>query len=75
MKGETANVASGFSLSNVKLKIYDILGREIATLVNETQKPGNYKITWNANNQPSGIYFYKLTAGNFVETKKMILLR
>jgi Secretion system C-terminal sorting domain len=60
---------------NVILKVYDILGREIATLVNQKQKPGNYEISWDASEQPSGVYFYKLQAGYFVRTKKMILLR
>ncbi|MCB0730874.1 MAG: T9SS type A sorting domain-containing protein, partial [Ignavibacteriae bacterium] len=60
---------------NVSLKIYDILGREIKTLLNKLQKPGNYEIQWNASNFPSGIYFYKLTAGNFIDIKKMILLK
>ena len=69
------NVASDFSLSKVTLKIYDILGREVATLVNQKQKPGTYEINFNANYLSSGVYFYKLTAGNLVETKKMILLR
>ncbi len=74
-----ANVGTTHELSlhpfHVKLCIYDILGREITTLVNEYQKPGNYEITWNAGNLPSGVYFYRIQAGNFVETKKMILLR
>ena len=59
----------------VTLKIYDILGREVVTLVNKKQRPGYYNVTWNANNQPSGVYFYKIQVGNFIETKKMILLR
>ena len=64
----------------VRLKIYDILGREVSTLVNQKQKPGNYEVTWDGlsasgGQVPSGVYFYQLTAGNFVETKKMILLR
>ena len=61
--------------SPVTLKIFDVLGREIATLVNKQQQPGNYKINFNANNLASGIYFYMLKAGNFIQTKKMILLR
>ncbi len=61
--------------SLVKLKIYDILGREVATLVNKEQQPGNYNIEFNASNLSSGIYFYLLQAGSFVTTKKMILLR
>ena len=60
---------------NVTLKIYDILGREIVVLVNEEQKPGNYEVKWDASNQPSGVYFYQLTADEFVKTRKMVLLR
>ncbi len=60
---------------NVILKVYDILGREMATLVNQKQKPGNYEVEWDAKNQPSGVYFYQLNTGNYTETKKMILLR
>jgi len=61
--------------SNVKLVIYDLLGREIATLVNGRYKPGTYEVNWDAANYPSGIYFYTLTSGNFSDTKKMILLK
>ncbi|MBK7106527.1 MAG: CotH kinase family protein [Ignavibacteriae bacterium] len=61
--------------NNVSLKIYDILGREISTLVNEKQNPGNYKIQFNGENLPSGIYFYTINSGNFHQTKKMILLK
>ena len=59
---------------NVSLKIYDVLGREIATLVNEEKPAGEYEVEFNAVNLPSGIYFYQLKAGKFAETKKMILL-
>lgn len=59
----------------VSLQVFDILGREIATLVNGYKSPGTYKVYFNANNLPSGIYYYKLIAGNFVETKKMMLLK
>ncbi|HAS81032.1 TPA: hypothetical protein DD445_01665 [Candidatus Nomurabacteria bacterium] len=59
----------------VTLKVYDILGREIETLVNEEKPIGNYEVNFNASNLPSGAYFYKLQAGSFVETKKMILLK
>ena len=62
-------------LQNVQLKIYDVLGREIATLVNEKQSPGNYSVQFNASSLPSGIYFYTLRVGNFVATKKMILMK
>ena len=59
----------------VTLKVYDILGNEIAILVNEEKPAGNYDVDFTAKNLPSGVYFYQLKAGNFIETKKMILLR
>jgi hypothetical protein len=59
----------------VTLKVYDILGREVATLVNEEKPAGEYEVEFNAANLPSGIYFYQINAGNFVETKKMVLLK
>ena len=60
---------------SVKLKVYDILGREVAELVNEQQKPGYYEVQFDASKLTSGVYFYKLQAGSFLQTKKMILLR
>ncbi|MDQ3021758.1 MAG: T9SS type A sorting domain-containing protein [Bacteroidota bacterium] len=57
------------------LKVFDILGNEVALLVNEKQNAGNYSIDFNAGNLSSGIYFYKLIAGNYSETKSMILLK
>ena len=62
-------------LQNVQLKIYDVLGREVATLVNKKQAPGNYSVKFDASNLNSGVYFYTLRAGNFVSTKKMILMK
>ncbi len=62
---------SGF----VNLKVFDVLGREIKTLVNENQNAGYYEIDFDANNLNSGIYFYKLTTNNFSEMKKMILVK
>jgi hypothetical protein len=59
----------------VTVKIFDILGKEIATLVNEKQSPGTYEVNWDGSAYPSGVYFYKLTAGDFTETKKMILIK
>jgi hypothetical protein len=59
----------------VTLKVYDILGREIATLVNEEKPAGEYEVEFNAANLPSGIYFYQLNAGSYSETKKMVLLK
>ncbi len=59
----------------VRLLIYDALGREIATLVNEQLKPGSYEVEFDGSNYPSGVYFYKMLAGDYAETKKMILLK
>jgi subtilisin-like proprotein convertase family protein len=61
--------------SMVKLAVYDILGREIKTLVNEFKQPGNYQITFDAENIATGVYFYKLEAGDFVDVKKMVLMK
>ena len=61
--------------SKVFIKVFDILGNEIETLVNEEKSVGTYELTWNATNLPSGVYFYQLKAGSFIETKKMILLK
>jgi hypothetical protein len=62
-------------LSFVTLKVYDVLGSEIVTLVNEEKSAGNYELKFYASELPSGIYLYQLTAGSFVKTKKMILLK
>jgi len=59
----------------VSLKIYDVLGKEIAILLNEVKPAGAYEVEWDANRFPSGVYFYQLNAGSLIETKKMILLR
>lgn len=59
----------------IALRIFDILGREVATLVNEQKQLGKYDVQWNASNNSSGLYFYRIQAGKFVETKKMILLK
>jgi len=59
----------------VTLKIYDVLGNEVATLVNEEIFAGEYEAEFNGNNLPSGIYFYQLIAGTFIQTRKMVLLR
>lgn len=61
--------------SEVKLKIYDVLGNEIATLVNEEKPAGTYEVNFDAGNLASGIYIYKLLAGDFIQTRKMILLK
>jgi photosystem II stability/assembly factor-like uncharacterized protein len=59
----------------VSLRVYDMLGRSVATLVNEQKPSGIYSVQWNAEGLSSGIYFYRIQAGNFSETKKLILLR
>ena len=63
------------SISNVLLKVYDVLGNEVATLVNEEKPAGSYEVKFDASGLSSGIYFYKLQAGNFIESKKMLLLK
>ncbi len=62
---------SGF----VSLRIFDVLGREVSTLVNERKSPGTYEVQFDGSNLPSGVYFYRLQAGSSVETKKLTLLR
>ena len=67
-----------YAVSNrqfVSLKVYDLLGNEVATLVNEEKPAGEYEIEFNAESLPSGIYFYQLNAGNYIDTKKMVLLK
>jgi hypothetical protein len=59
----------------VTLKVYDILGNEVATLVNEKKSAGYYEVTFDASNYPTGVYFYKLTTDNFTETKKMLMIK
>ena len=61
--------------SFVTLKIYDIVGREAATLINEEQSAGSHSVDWNAVDYPSGIYFYVIKSGNYLETKKMLLIK
>ena len=61
--------------SFVKIKVYDILGNEIATLVNEEKSAGSYEVEFNALNLSSGVYFFQLNAGDFVATKKLILMK
>ena len=75
---EDANFASS---TNTQLIVYDILGRKVATLVNENKQPGNYEVRFNASNLPSGVYFYRLSIGSFgktigfEQTRKMVLIR
>jgi beta-glucanase (GH16 family) len=60
---------------HVELAVLDITGRQIKTLVNETQNAGSYSVNWNGENEVSGLYFYKIKAGNFIEIKKCILVK
>jgi hypothetical protein len=57
------------------LKVFDLLGREIATLINEVKQPGSYTVQWDASGVSSGVYFYRLRAGDFVQTKRMLVVR
>ena len=57
------------------LKVFDITGREVASLINEELSAGKYSQSWNALNVSSGVYFYRLEAGSFVQTKKLVLLK
>ncbi|MCI0612385.1 T9SS type A sorting domain-containing protein, partial [bacterium] len=66
---------AGNQSSVISLKIFDVRGREVSTLVNERQAAGEYKINWNPRNLASGVYFCRIWAGEFVETKKMIFLQ
>jgi len=66
---------SGGDAEGVRLTIYDILGREISTLVNEPLSPGTYRVRWNATNYSSGVYFYTLSTGTFRDTKKMVVVK
>ena len=59
----------------VNLKIYNILGEEVVTLLNKVRQPGTHTINFDASSLASGVYFYTITAGKFLATKKMILLK
>jgi len=70
-----ASPAGGSKLSITNLKIYDLLGREVAVLMSEVKPAGKYEVTWNATGFTSGIYFYRLQAGELSDTKRMILIK
>ncbi len=61
--------------NHVSLKIYDILGNLVKTLVDDEQAPGYYNVTWNASGFASGVYFYRIISGSYVSTKKLLLLK
>jgi hypothetical protein len=62
-------------MSNVKIIIYDALGREVQTLVNENISPGTYEVDFDGSNLPSGVYYYTLISDSFTETKRMVLIK
>jgi len=64
-----------FSRQFVSLKVYDVLGNEITTLINDEKSAGTYEVEFDASSLPSGVYFYQLREGTLVETKKMIILK
>jgi len=66
---------SGTSVAQTFLSVYDILGHEVSVLVNQQLQPGTYEVNWNASGFPSGVYYYRLEAGTFTETKKMVLIK
>jgi hypothetical protein len=59
----------------VSLKIYNVLGQEVGTLVHQQQRAGSYSVTFDASHLPSGVYFYRLEAGSYTNMKKMVLIR
>ena len=59
----------------VKIRVYDMLGKEVATLVNEQLQAGYFEYTFNASNLSSGLYFYKIDAGYYTDIKKMVLIK
>jgi hypothetical protein len=59
----------------VQIKVYDILGNEVKTLVNKEQSAGSYEVEFNGSDLASGVYFYRLNAGQFTSVKKMMLLK
>ncbi|KXK48507.1 MAG: Cytochrome c554 [Chlorobi bacterium OLB5] len=61
--------------SNVKIVIYDVFGQDKEVLLNENLQPGSYELKWNASNLKAGVYYYKLYAENFVDSKKILLIK
>jgi len=66
---------SSVEVQHVSLKVYDVLGNEIETLVNQHKAPGVYNVEFDATKYPSGVYYYQLRSGSFIQTKKMILAK
>jgi hypothetical protein len=72
---EDGTGGSGLGARNTRVVVYDLLGREVATLVNEAKVPGTYAVTFDGSGLSSGIYYYRLTAGSFVHSKTMLLIK
>jgi hypothetical protein len=70
-----ANANAFANLGNVKIVVYDAMGREVQTLVNEKLQPGTYEVSFDGSLLNSGVYFYKITSGDFSETKKMLMIK
>lgn len=72
----STNIKFQIAHSNfVSLRVFDLLGRDVATLVNEVKQPGSYEVSWDVSGVPSGVYFYRLRAGSFTDTRRMMVLR
>ncbi len=65
----------GLGASQVMLTVYDVLGRQVATLVDERKTAGSYDVTFDGSGLASGVYIYRLTAGSFVESRRMVLIK
>jgi glucuronoarabinoxylan endo-1,4-beta-xylanase len=63
------------AVSFVSLKVFNVLGQEVATLVDESRQAGTHKVQWDALGMPSGMYLYRLQAGTFLQTRKLVILR
>ena len=66
---------SGLGTSKTSLIVYDLLGRQVAVLVNEKKAPGNYEVQFDGKGLASGVYFYRMQAGDFTQTRKLCLIR
>ena len=64
-----------YEYTNVQIVIFDLSGKQVESLVNEFQTPGYHSVDWNADNHPSGMYFLKITAGNYISTQKLMLVK
>jgi hypothetical protein len=73
--GEAGAGVSGLGTSKTSLIVYDLLGRQVAVLVNERKSPGSYEVSFDGRGLSSGVYFYRLTAGPYVASRKMLLVR